>query len=55
LSIIPFLRSPDTDEMHRQSVLFGKRHQDAAPRRAVELGHRKAGDAGSTVKCFDLR
>src|SRR3954468_15297658 len=45
----------DADEMHRQFVLFGQRHQDAAPRGAVELGHHEAGDARCTMKRLDLR
>src|SRR5258705_13370470 len=31
------ISAPDADEVHRQLVLFGQGHQDAAARRAVEL------------------
>src|ERR1700756_3688246 len=33
----------DADEVHRDAVLGGDRHQDAAARGAVELGHHQAG------------
>src|SRR5882757_8251293 len=45
----------DADEMHRQFVLFRQRHQDAAARGAVELGHDQAGHARCTMKRLDLR
>ena len=34
--------------------LRGDRHQDAAARRAVELGHHQAGDAGDVAEDLDL-
>src|SRR5262249_18394048 len=37
----------DPDEMHWQPESFGDRHQNAAARRAVELGHGKPGHAGA--------
>src|SRR5688500_6747320 len=33
----------DTNKVHRQFVLLGQRHQDAAPRGAVEFCHDQAG------------
>ena len=45
----------DTDEMHRQSVFFRQRHQNAAPRGSVELGHHEASDPCRTMKRLDLR
>ena len=40
--------------MHRQAELLGDRHQDAAARGAVELGHDEAGDAGDLAEDLDL-
>src|SRR5450830_1913963 len=34
----------DADEMHRQAEAGGNRHQDAAARGAVELGHHQTGN-----------
>src|ERR1700722_2112185 len=45
----------DTDEMHRQFVFLGERHQDAAARGAVEFCHHEAGDPCGTMKRLDLR
>ena len=44
----------DADEMHRQAEFPGDRDEDAAARRAVELGHHQPGDAGSLAEDFDL-
>ena len=40
--------------MHRQGEFVGDRHQDAAARRAVELGHHEAGDARDAAEDLDL-
>ncbi|MNL90222.1 hypothetical protein D3C87_2211080 [compost metagenome] len=40
--------------MHRQAKFPGDGNQDAAARRAVELGHDEASDAGAFSKNFDL-
>src|SRR6056297_1881612 len=45
----------DADIMHRQGELVGQRHEDAAARRAVELGHDEAGYAGGLAEDLDLR
>src|ERR1700694_3670472 len=45
---------PDPDEMHRQPKSFRDRHQNAAARRAVELGHGKPGHAGRPGEFLDL-
>src|SRR5580698_1893386 len=45
----------DADEMHRQSMFLGERHQDAAARGPVEFCHDQAGDARRTTKRLDLR
>src|SRR3954454_5045415 len=45
----------DADEVHRQFEFLRQRHQDAAARGAVELGHHEARDASGTMKCLDLR
>src|SRR3954447_1269809 len=45
----------DADEMHRQFELLRQRHQNAAARGAVELGHHQARNASGTMKCLDLR
>src|SRR6476659_6302690 len=45
----------DADEVYRQFMLFGQRHQDAAARGAIELGHHQSGNAGGAMKCLDLR
>ena len=44
----------DADEMHRQAEARGKRHQNAAARAAVELGHHQAGDARGLAENLDL-
>ena len=44
----------DADEMHRQAELGGDRHQDAAARGAVELGHDQSGDARDLAENLDL-
>ena len=43
------------DKVHRQAELGRDRDQDAAARRAVELGHDKAGHAGHVAENLDLR
>src|SRR5258707_9600021 len=45
----------DADEVYRQFMLFGQRHQDAAPRGAVELCHDEACNTSRTMKRLDLR
>src|SRR3984957_20407741 len=45
----------DADEVHRQSMFLGERHQDAAARGPVEFGHDEAGDACRAMKRLDLR
>src|SRR6266568_8800258 len=44
----------DSDAMHRQPKSFRDRHQDAAARRAVELGHHEPGHAGGFREFIDL-
>src|SRR5438552_4692907 len=44
----------DADEIDRQSVLGGDRHQNTAARRAVQLGHHQAVDAGDVAEDLDL-
>src|SRR6266568_5788259 len=44
----------DSDAMHRQPKSFRDRHQDAAARRAVELGHHEPGHAGGFREFLDL-
>src|ERR1700753_900463 len=42
----------NTDEMHRQFVFFGQRHQNAAARGAVELGHHQTGYPCGAMECL---
>src|SRR3546814_380634 len=44
----------DTDDVNRQLVLLGQRHQHAAARRAVELGDDEAGDVHQLLEGTDL-
>src|SRR5216684_1766551 len=44
----------DPDAMYRQPKSFRDRHQDAAERRAVELGHHESGHAGDFREFLDL-
>ena len=44
----------DADEMDGQRELVGDRDENAAARRAVELGHHEAGDAGDAAENLDL-
>src|ERR1039458_7020557 len=44
----------DADEMHRQAEAGGDRHQDAAARGAVELGHDQSRDARDLAEDVDL-
>src|SRR5450631_4049360 len=44
----------DADEMHGQPELGGDRHQNAAVRGAVELGHHQARDARDFAEDLDL-
>src|SRR6476646_3432828 len=46
---------PDADEVNRQAEFRGDGDQDAAARRAVELGHDKSANAGNVAKNLDLR
>src|ERR1700726_3401837 len=40
----------DADEVHRQLVFFGQRHQDAAARGAAEFWHDESRDTCGTMK-----
>src|SRR5581483_8000467 len=44
----------DADGVDRQFEALGDGDQDAAARRAVELGHDEAGNAGDLLEDFDL-
>ena len=45
----------DADEMHRQLMFLRQRHQNAAARGAVDLGHHDDGDAGDAMKSLNFR
>src|SRR6187455_3313822 len=45
----------NADEMHGQAKPCGERHQDAAARGAVELGHHQPGDARDLLEDLHLR
>ena len=45
----------NADRVDRQAEFFGCRHEHAAARGAIELGHDEAGDARGLAEHLDLR